>query len=434
MDFLPWPESRQENQGRANIPSAPSHQSGLDPKQASDAGPSGMAAPADSYQLDSEDATSEALDLQESRLRVPPLPTASHASPLRSALMPLQPLRDRIPTSVTHLSPPLSAEHALAIPPSAHVPFGDAAVGVSTIWHQPRRRLQIVCQANSADNSPHADSASPWDSDPSQLRQSLRESYAASGHAESGSAALVDISAVMSTTKRACISLQGHVVQVSHTLSSTQVYSTVSIHKLQPGALLTDNVRTASKPTVTAVCDALRQRADRLLGVHAEHSTPAGGGTSPATGAEEIMMTNDEDMEAPSTSGLDSGPQSTAEHSGPHLQFRCNADAMPCKALQDACKVAFSTSAHPQTNEAKATALKDASQALGHTLGLTQRLFCVLEPADGSQRGARDAGNVQTLLSSQRKREVTQWLEDQVEREVAESIQEVCVTHIFLFV
>lgn len=246
--------------------------------------------------------------------------------------------------------------------------------------------------------------------------------------AASSAAMLVDISAVMSTTRRACISLRGHVVHVAHTLSSTQVHSTVSIHKLQPGALLAADVRTASKPAVAAVCDALRQRADRLLCVHAEHSTPAA--------ADEPMQVNDEEMEpafadieAPCAAmepcSASSAPLSASQHST-HLQFKCSADGMPCRALQEACTAPTASQPCQQSAVDNAVALKGSMQALGDTLGLAQRLFCALEPADGSQGAGGHAGEVQLLLAAQRKREVAAWLEEQVEPEVNAAIQEVC--------
>lgn len=422
MDLLPWPESRQENQGQANIPpQRPQQQAAQDAmaKRTSTAGPSGMAAQADSYQLESEDVTS--VDMQESQLQLDvPMIGATPVSPLRSALMPLQPLRDRIPTSVTHLSPPLSAERALAVPPSAHVPLWDSngskGAGVATIWRQPRHPLQIVRHAGSADDSPHA--ASAWDGGSRPLQQPWTHSDVSSGSTAS-TPDLVDIAAVMSSTKRACVSLQGHVVQVSHTRSASQVNSTVSIHKLQPGALLVDDRHSASKPATAAVCDALRQRAEKLLDVHAQHSAPVvGDGMLSSMITDTDMAMNDEIMDGDGGSGASS-------QSVPLLQFRCTADAMPCRDFQHACTVSASSGA-----KEAAVGLQDATQALGYTLSLAQRLFCALEPADGTQGAPGDSSSVQALLSSQRKRELSAWLEDHVEAEVAESIHEVRYLHL----
>ena len=104
---------------------------------------------------------------------------------------------------------------------------------------------------------------------------------------------------------------------------------------------------------------------------------------------------------------------------------------MPCGALQDACKGSPAAAQQPQQNAAgRVQALQDATQALGDTLGLAQRLFCALEPADGSPGGGGSGGdagsNVQALLASQRKREVSAWLEEQAGPEVTAAVQEVC--------
>lgn len=99
---------------------------------------------------------------------------------------------------------------------------------------------------------------------------------------------------------------------------------------------------------------------------------------------------------------------------------------MPCEAMKDACshdRWLQGESDLCATVAKCAPALGEHSRALAATFALIRRLFRALAPADGSQDAGSD--NVAGLLAVQRKLELSDWLEEQVDREVAEALPQV---------
>ena len=166
--------------------------------------------------------------------------------------------------------------------------------------------------------------------------------------------------------------------------------------------------------------DVQRHRASRLLGVHSQYSSPAW------DGAEEAAVDG-----SPGSASMDidnagtAAPVSSTELK-PHLVFHCQSDTMPCEAMKDACSHDRWLQGDPElcsVIEKHAPALEEHSRAVAATFALIRRLFGALQPADGSQDAA--SSEVSTLIAVQRKLELSQWLEEQVDREVAEALPEV---------
>lgn len=363
------------------------------------------AVPADSYKIDSEDNASDGTDMHEVESQPVTPPAHTH-----TVFQPLQPLYERLSAAAAPLASPMSAEQALATPPSAYVPAPDSH-SVQTAWAAPARPLQLQ-RPSSADAPP----------DVSMLaqREVLHEVAGDKCMPPSDASVITDMWPLMSRARRAHISAQGRIASASHTVVGTQMRSSVKLAKLLPGAVLLSEAVPEGDVACRGVRDVLRQRAQRLLEVHSQYSTAAWAGSDgAAVAASPGSAGMDVDMAVTNADDASTGLQ-------PHLVFACQADTMPCEAMKDACshdRWLQGESDLCATVAKRAPALGEHSRALAATFALIRRLFGALAPADGSQDAGSD--NVAGLLAVQRKLELSDWLEEQVDREVAEALPQV---------
>ena len=142
--------------------------------------------------------------------------------------------------------------------------------------------------------------------------------------------------------------------------------SALRISRIQPG-------------TGAGAVGEARQRAVRLLEVHAQYSKRA-------ASVEDDMLAAD----------------------GPDRVFACTADMEPCAEFAAACSDADA-------------GRSGADAAAAATFDLVRRLFGHIAPLNGP------AGADAVVMAAQRKREVSLWLEEQVEGEVHTALQMVCL-------
>lgn len=368
--------------------------------------PDFTAAPADSYKLDSEDNVSDGTDMHEVDSQpVTPLPQA------HTVFQPLQPLYERSSVAAAPLASPLSAEQAMATPPSARMSPPDAHAP-QTAWAAPTRPLQV--------QRPILPGGLP--AVPMLAHSEALDSVtgAACVPASDGST-VTDMWPLMCRARRAHISPHGHIATCTHTISGTQIRSTVKLARLLPGAVLLAEGSGCSEAACTGVQDVMRERAQRLLEVHSQYSSAVSGR---AEGIADVASPGSADMDVDSAVAIGA---TVACEPQPHLSFQCQADSMPCVAMKDACSHGKWLNEESQLRAviaAHAPSLDEAARSLAATFALILRLFGALDPADGSCDVSSD--DVGALVAVQRKLEVSEWLEEQVDREVLQALPQVC--------
>lgn len=326
-----------------------------------------------------------------------------------TVFQPLQPLYERSSVAAAPLSSPMSAEQAMATPPSAHAPSPDPHTA-QTAWGAPARPLQLQ-RPGSGDTQ----------ADVSMLtqREILHGASDSKCMPPSDASVVTDMWPLMGRTRRAHVSPQGRIAAASHTVVGTQMRSSVKLAKLLPGAVLLSDASGEGDTAWRSVRDVQRQRAARLLDVHSQYSSPVW------DSADEASVDG-----SPGNASMEIDDEGTAVRTSskackPHLVFHCQSDTMPCEAMKDACSHNrwLQDPELCSIIEKYAPAVEEHSRALAATFALIRSLFGALQPADGSQDAASD--EVSALISVQRKLHLSQWLQEQVDREVAEALPEV---------
>ena len=118
---------------------------------------------------------------------------------------------------------------------------------------------------------------------------------------------------------------------------------------------------------------------------------------------------------------------------GPHWAFQCTAHTLPCAQLADACTAAADALNSDSNTAAAAPQAAQTERAAAGTFRLLGRLFGHIAPVtcpqqDGEPEDDRSGG----LAYVQRKRELSDWLEEACEAEVRAALQEVRVSPVLV--
>lgn len=108
---------------------------------------------------------------------------------------------------------------------------------------------------------------------------------------------------------------------------------------------------------------------------------------------------------------------------GPVQAFECAADALPCHELQQVCQ---ESAGQLRAASEGSAAPAQAAQAAAQTFALLQQLFAWQPPLDGHLGAGQQSA---ALQQAQRKKAISEWLEDAAADDVSAALDQACIQH-----